>query len=218
CWTTSWGVSTRMMGGLIMCHGDDQGIRVPPRVAGVQAVVMVVRDDDAGSVTNAARRLVEELTGAGVRARLDAEVSTAFGRRATDWELKGVPVRVELGPRDVEGGEATTVRRDQAGKFTLPLGEVAGRVPGLLAEIQESLLAEATSRLEGGTAEASTVEEAIEAAKVGFARVPFDLLGEEGEDRLAAESITVRCLQTADGEVPDDGSVPGLTAIVARAY
>jgi prolyl-tRNA synthetase len=207
-----------MMGGLIMCHGDDNGLRVPPRVAGTQVVVMVVRDDDAGSVTDAARRIVSDLSGAGVRVRLDAEVGTAFGRRATDWELKGVPVRVELGPRDVEGGEATVVRRDQGGKFTLPLGELAARVPDLLEQVQAALFDEATSRQNALTAEVATVDEAIEAAKVGFARVPFDLLGEDGEDRLAAEALTVRCLQTADGGVPDDGDAPGLTAVVARAY
>jgi len=218
CWTTSWGVSTRMMGGLIMCHGDDSGLRVPPRVAGTQVVVMVVRDDDAGSVAAAARRTVEELADAGVRVRLDGEVGTAFGRRATDWELKGVPVRIELGPRDVEGGEATVVRRDVGGKFPLPLAELAARIPGILTEVQEALLAEATARQLGSTAEVNTVEAAIEAGKVGFARVPFDLLGEEGEDRLAAHTITVRCLQTAEGEVPDDGDAPGLVAIVARAY
>jgi prolyl-tRNA synthetase len=201
-----------------MCHGDDNGLVIPPRVAGTQVVVMVVRDDDAGSVATAARRIVDELAAAGVRVRLDAEVATAFGRRATDWELKGVPIRIELGPRDVEGGEATTVRRDQPGKFPLPLAELAGRLPDLLTEIQDAMLAGAKVRLSDQTAEVSTVDDAIEAAKVGFARVPFDLLGEEGEDRLAAEAITVRCLQTTDGEVPEDGAAPGLTAIVARAY
>ncbi len=218
CWTTSWGVSTRMMGGLIMCHGDDRGLRVPPRVAGTQAVVMVVRDDDAGAVTDVARRLVAELGDAGVRVRLDAEVGTAFGRRATDWELKGVPLRVELGPRDVEGGVATVVRRDQEGKTPMPLGEFASAAPGLLESIQAGLFEQASARQAAGTVEVETVEEAIEAAKVGFAVLPFDLLGEEGEDRLAAEAITVRCLQTAEGEIPSAPDAPGLRAIVARAY
>src|SRR5690606_4241883 len=100
CWTTSWGVSTRMMGGLIMAHGDDAGLRVPRRLAATQVVVLVGRDEH-GSVSDAARRLVGELAAAGVRTRLDDQVATAFGRRATDWELKGVPVRIELGPRDL---------------------------------------------------------------------------------------------------------------------
>ena len=97
CWTTSWGVTTRMIGGLIMGHGDDSGLRVPPRLAAVQAVVLVVRDDD-GSVSEAARALVAELEAAGVRVRLD-DRDVAFGRRATEWELKGVPLRIEVGPQ-----------------------------------------------------------------------------------------------------------------------
>ncbi|NCY16965.1 MAG: proline--tRNA ligase, partial [Actinobacteria bacterium] len=101
-WTTSWGVSTRMVGGLIMCHGDDDGLRIPPRLAPVQAVVMAVREDAA--VIDRCRSLAEELLAAGVRVELDLRTETSAGRRATDWELKGVPVRLELGPRDLAEG------------------------------------------------------------------------------------------------------------------
>ncbi|MCZ7629923.1 MAG: His/Gly/Thr/Pro-type tRNA ligase C-terminal domain-containing protein [Microthrixaceae bacterium] len=97
-WTTSWGVSTRMMGGLIMAHGDDSGMRVPPRVAEVQVVVMVVRGDDDGAVAAAARSIVDELIAAGVRTRLDDRADAPFGRRATDWELKGCPCVWSWGP------------------------------------------------------------------------------------------------------------------------
>ena len=165
-----------MMGGLIMCHGDDAGLRVPPRIAGTQVVVMVVRDDDAGSVTDAARRLAAELTDAGCAGPPRRRRSpSAFGRRATDWELKGVPVRVELGPRDVRGRCATVVRRDEGGKFPLPLGgAAAGAIPGCSSEIQAALLAEATGRsVTASTPTVATVDEAIEAAQAGFARLPW---------------------------------------------
>ena len=99
CWTTSWGTSTRMVGGLIMAHGDDQGLVLPPVVAPIQVVVLLVRDEDGAG--DAAARLADELKAAGVRVRLDDQVATSFGRRATDWEIKGVPVRIEVGPRDV---------------------------------------------------------------------------------------------------------------------
>jgi prolyl-tRNA synthetase len=218
CWTTSWGVSTRMMGGLIMCHGDDVGLRVPPRIAGTQAVVLVVRDDDEGSVTDAARRIVDQLAGAGVRVKLDADTSTAFGRRATDWELKGVPVRIELGPRDVEGGVATVVRRDESGKVPLPLGELAARVPALLDDIQAGLFATARDFLAGGTTDVTTVDEAVEAAQTGFARIPYELVDEAGEDTMAQSAVTIRCVQTADGGVPAHPDAPDLVAIAGRSY
>ena len=221
-WTTSWGVSTRMMGGLIMSHGDDAGLRLPPRIAAVQVVVMVVRDD-TGEVTDAARRVHDALRDAGLRVKLDARVETGFGRRATDWELKGVPVRIELGPRDVEGGVATVVRRDRRdaedrGKQTLPLDGLATVLPGLLDEIQAGLLAAATARRDERTTEVSTIAEALEAATTGFVRLPYSVLGEEGEDELAQAALTVRCLQRPDGSLPASDDEAELVAYVARSY
>jgi prolyl-tRNA synthetase len=218
CWTTSWGVSTRMMGGLIMAHGDDAGLRVPPRIAATQVVVMVVRDDDDGSVGDAARRLAAALGDAGVRVRLDDAVSVGFGRRATDWELKGVPVRVEVGPRDLTEGVATVVRRDEGAKRTVPVDEIAASMPALLDDVQASLLAGATSFRDANIAEVSTVEEAIEAAQTGFARLPWSEVGEEGEARLAEHAVTVRCLQSSDGGLPSAEDEADLVAYVGRSY
>ncbi len=217
CWTTSWGSTTRMIGGLIMCHGDDNGLRVPPRIAHIQAVVMVVRDDDQGSVATEARRLTAELNAAGVRARVDDQTATGFGRRATDWELKGVPVRIEIGPRDLAESAVTLVRRDTRSKGSAPLAGLADTVSALLDEMQAGLLAEAIAFRDGRTADVSSIEEAIEAGRTGFARIPWDVVGGEGEDRLAEHGISVRCLQTPEGGVPDDLEGP-LQAIVARAY
>lgn len=217
CWTTSWGTSTRMVGGLIMCHGDDQGLRVPPAVAHIQAVVLVVRDDDAGSVSAEARRLTDELNAAGIRTRVDDQTATGFGRRVTDWELKGVPVRIEIGPRDLAEGVVTLARRDTRTKEPAPVAGVAAAVADLLAGIQAGLLAEATAFRDAHTADVTTIDEAAEAARTGFARIPWDAVGEDGEARLAEQGITVRCLQTPDGDVPDDASGP-LQAVIARAY
>jgi prolyl-tRNA synthetase len=216
-WTTSWGVSTRMMGGLIMAHGDDRGMRVPPHIAATQVVVMVVRDADDGSVSDRARRIVAELGERGVRAVLDAG-NAQFGRRATDWELKGVPVRIELGPRDVEAGVATVVRRDAAEKEPVELGALGDRVADLLIGIQADMLAEATRRRDERTTDVSSVADAVEAAATGFARIPYATLGEAGEDELAQHAITVRCLQRPDGTVPSADDEPGVVAVVARAY
>jgi prolyl-tRNA synthetase len=218
CWTTSWGVSTRMMGGLIMAHGDDAGLRVPPRIAAIQVVVMAVRDDDSGAVVEAARRLTDELESVGVRARLDAAVSVGFGRRATDWELKGVPVRVELGPRDLAESVATVVRRDGGDKQTVRLDSLATEVASMLDEVQASLLDQATTFRDANLAEVGGLDEAIEAAQVGFARLRWSEVGEAGEARLAEHAVTVRCLQRADGSLPESEDEPGLVAVVGRSY
>ena len=218
CWTTSWGVSTRMMGGLIMAHGDDSGLRVPPRLAEVQVVVMVVRDGDDGEVSDAARVLVQRMADLGVRARLDDRVDVQFGRRATDWELKGVPLRVELGPRDLAESTAVVARRDTSTKGPVGIDGLAASVPDLLDEIQASMLADATERRDDHTFDVAGIEEALEATETGFARIAWADLGVEGEARLASDAVTVRCLQDAAGGVPSDPDAPGVTAIVARAY
>ncbi|MCU1353607.1 MAG: proline--tRNA ligase [Acidimicrobiales bacterium] len=215
-WTTSWGTSTRMMGGLIMAHGDDAGLRLPPRLAATQAVVLVIREDEG--VGAAAAQVTADLQAAGVRARLDGRTDSSFGRRATEWELKGVPVRIEVGPRDLANGEVTVVRRDSGEKRQVPVAEVAAVVPGLLDEAQAALLAEATRFRDEHTAEVSTIDEARDAAQTGFARIPWAALGEEGEAILARDSVTVRCLQRPDGTVPATEAEPDVVAIVSRAY
>jgi prolyl-tRNA synthetase len=216
CWTTSWGTSTRMVGGLIMAHGDDQGLVIPPNLAPIQAVVLLVRDEAGAG--DAAAGLVAQLKDAGVKVRLDAQVATSFGRRATDWELKGVPVRIEVGPRDLAEGLVTIVRRDTSEKAQVSVGEVAPRVSDLLVQIQSDLLAGATKRRDDRTVDATSIEEAIDGAKVGFARIGWDLLRDGGEARLAQEATTVRVLQTADGGIPASEDDPDLVAFVARSY
>ncbi len=215
-WTTSWGSSTRMMGGLIMAHGDDAGLRLPPRLASVQAVVLVIRDEDGAGA--AADQLVADLAAAGVRARLDARTDTSFGRRATDWELKGVPVRIEVGPRDLAQGEVTLVRRDTGEKRQVALAEVNAAVAATLEGAQADLLAQATEFRDERTVDVATVEEAREAARSGFARIPWATLGVEGEAALAADAITVRCLSRPDGTIPDAEDEPEVVAVVARSY
>src|SRR5436190_4199751 len=106
-WTTSWGSSARMVGGLIMVHGDEHGLRVPPALAPIQVVIMAVKDEGV----EAARRIGDELRTLGVRVTVDDDADIQFGRRAVDWELKGVPLRLEVGPRDLAAGQATIVNR-----------------------------------------------------------------------------------------------------------
>jgi prolyl-tRNA synthetase len=205
-----------MVGGIIMCHGDDAGLRLPPRVAPHQVVVLLVRDDEATS--SAARDVHDRLRAAGVRSKLDDRTSGSFGRRVTDWELKGVPVRIEVGPRDLAEGVVTVVRRDRRDKRTVALGEVPDMVPGLLDDVQASLLAEATERQSARTAEAASVAEALEATTTGWARLRWDLLRDGGEAELRQQAVTVRCLVRPDDSVPDHEDEPDLVAVVGRSY
>src|SRR4051812_1585369 len=215
-WTTSWGVSTRMVGGLIMCHGDDAGLRIPPALAPVQVVVMAVRDDDA--VIERCRTLAAELDAAGLRVELDVRTETSMGRRATDWELKGVPVRLELGPRDLADDVVTLARRVGATKEPVALGGIAATVAAALDEAQAALLAEATERRESRTTDVTTIAEAADAAATGWARIPWATLGTDGEAELARDSVTVRCLVMPHGSLPAGDDADGALAIVARAY
>lgn len=214
-WTTSWGSSTRMIGALIMCHGDDRGIVVPPRLAATQVVVLPVKGTD--EVLAECNRIVAALTAAGVRVHLDRRTDTGFGRRATDWELKGVPVRVEVGPRDLASGQATLVRRDE-GKRPVALDGLVAEVAVALDAIQAGLLASATERRDANTAAAGTLEEVREACRTGWARIPWADLGEAGEAELAADAISVRCLQRPDGGLPEGPDEPDLVAICGRSY
>ncbi|WP_152361433.1 proline--tRNA ligase [Microlunatus speluncae] len=224
-WTTSWGSSTRMLGGLIMCHGDDAGLRVPPRVAPTQVIVTVVKDGDQAPAPSSPRavadRLRSELITAGLRADLDDRTDLPFGRRAVDHELKGIPVRIEVGPRDLADGRVTLVRRIRGSKEPYPLETVAAAAATALDEDQLRLYADAEQARDDRTVEVTTIGEAVEAARGGWARLPWRDVGEAGETELAAHGVTVRCLVHPDGRVPDtdDAAIePELVAIVARAY
>lgn len=217
CWTTSWGASTRMLGGLIMCHGDDAGLVVPPALAPLQAAVMVVKESD-GAVGTAAHRLGEGLATRGVRVRVDDDSATGFGRRATDWDLQGVPLRVELGPRDLAQQAAVLYRRDTREKTTVGLDAVVDEIAAATERVQADMLTAATARRDALTTDCATLDDAREAAQTGMARVPWRLVGAEGERDLGAAGLTVRCLQRADGSLPDDDEEEDVVAYVARAY
>jgi prolyl-tRNA synthetase len=214
-WQTSWGVSTRLVGALIMAHGDDAGLRIPPRLAPIQVAVVVVKAEDGAGERAAA--VAGELARAGLRVQLDDKVGTSFGRRVVDWELKGVPVRVEIGPRDVAAETATLARRDGSAKEQVSLDGLAAKVATALEEIQAGLQREALERRESLTTEVSSVEEAVKAAQAGFARGPWDTLRDE-EKNLNQSGLSVRCLQRADGTLAESSSEQGLVATVAKAY
>ncbi|HKE67484.1 MAG TPA: His/Gly/Thr/Pro-type tRNA ligase C-terminal domain-containing protein, partial [Micromonosporaceae bacterium] len=216
CYTTSWGSSTRMIGGLIMCHGDDNGLRVPPRLAPIQAYVMVVKDGDGVATT--AAKVRDTLRDSGVRVGFDDRVDTPFGRRAVDAELKGYPVRVEIGPRDLADGRVVVVRRTTGEKSPTALDDVVSAVRAALEADQQALYDEALAYRESHTVDVSTVDEAIEASATGWARLPWAHVGLDGEAKANASAVTVRCLVRPDGTVPDEDDEPGMIAILGRSY
>jgi len=215
-WTTSWGSSTRMLGGLIMVHGDDLGLRVPPRLAPIQAQVTVVKAGDG--VAEAAAKLRDALRDAGIRVGFDDRVDVPFGRRAVDAELKGYPIRVEVGPRDLAAGNVVLVRRCTGTKAPVAVGSLVQAVLEALEADQQALYDQAAARREASTVEVSTLAEAIEAAGLGWARVPWSAVGTAGEAKANETGVTVRCLVRPDGTVPEAEDEPDLVAVLARSY
>ena len=183
----------------------------------MQAVVLAIKGDEA--VLARVREIGARLSAAGVRVEVDDRTDVPFGRRAVDWELKGVPVRVEVGPRDLEAGTAMLARRVPGGKEPVAIDALPTVVPTALEEDQDLLLRQSRERRESRTFDVRTLDEAAEAARTGgWARLPWSEVGPEGEKRLAEDAVTVRCLVAADGSVPTSDDAPGTLAVVGRSY
>jgi prolyl-tRNA synthetase len=152
-WTTSWGMSTRILGGMLMTHGDDSGLILPPRVAPIQTIVVPIptrTDDETARVSEAVNSLLKELKSAGVRAKADWSDKRP-GWKFNEWELKGVPVRLEVGPRDLAQDQVTLVRRDTRAKEQVGIAGAATRVHELLADVQAGLFERARAFREANT-------------------------------------------------------------------
>ena len=185
-WSTSWGTSTRMIGGLIMSHGDDSGLILPPKVAPYQVVIVPIppkQGDVKEAVLPKAREVQAMLRGAGIRVHLDERDQFQPGYKYADWEMRGVPVRLELGPKDIEKDSCVLVRRENRAKEFVPLAGVASRLAGLLDTIQADLLEQARARVEASTTRVSSYDEfkQVMADKRGFI-----VAGWNGDPKLEA--------------------------------
>ena len=154
---TSWGVSTRMIGGIIMTHGDNNGLVLPPRIAPIQAMVIPVAQHKEG-VLEAASALLDRLKAAGIRAGMD-DSDQSMGWKAAQYEMKGVPLRVEIGPKDMEKGQCCICRRDSGEKVFVPLDELESKVQELLDAVHDGLYARAKKNLEDHTKVCHTLDE-----------------------------------------------------------
>ncbi len=189
---TSWGLSTRTIGGLIMTHGDNNGLVLPPRVAPLQAMVLPIAAHKPG-VTEAAEALVERLQKAGIRAKGDFSDNSP-GWKFAQYEVKGVPLRIEIGPKDLEKGQFVAARRDTGEKTFLPLESLETAVPALLDEIHESMFRRAKENLDSHTYPAATLDEVREKAQDGFVKTMW--CGDRAcEEKMKAEAgVSSRCI------------------------
>ncbi len=158
-WQNTWALTTREIGVMLAVHGDDKGAVIPPKLAEVQVVIVpIVNDENKKAILREAKRLEHELSGQ-FRTRLDDRDHLTPGRKFNEWELRGVPLRVEVGPRDLKARQAVLVRRDTGGKKTVALDDLELEVAKELSEIQKSLLAKATKFLKENTREAETLDQ-----------------------------------------------------------
>ena len=228
---SSWGVSTRLVGGIIMTHGDDSGLRLPPRMSPTQVVVVpiVKKDMDVEAVLAAAKGVAETLQRAGVRTLLDDSLDRTPGWKFNNYELKGVPVRIEIGPKDIEKNACVVARRDVVGKegktfgVSLEEGALVAHVEGVLAEIQESLLAEATKFRDENIVDVQSYDELKEVVASGRWARGWWCGSDEDEVRVKDETqATLRCFPF---DQPGGGGACLLTgkpadevALFAKAY
>ncbi|MGE4353603.1 MAG: proline--tRNA ligase [Oscillospiraceae bacterium] len=155
---TSWGMSTRVIGGLIMTHGDNNGLVIPPRIAPIQVIILPIAQHKPG-VAEKAQELIDRLKAIGLRVKGDFSDNSP-GWKFAEYEMKGVPLRVEIGPKDIEKGHCLAVRRDNGEKITVSLEELESRIPELLDNVQTGLYSKAKAHLEANTFEAHSLEEA----------------------------------------------------------
>jgi prolyl-tRNA synthetase len=197
CHTTSWGMTTRMIGGVIMTHGDDKGLILPPLLAPYQVVIVPIgRGEQASQVLPPARQLAARLRNAGIRTHLDDRPQLSPGFKFNDWEMRGVPIRLELGPRDLAGGSALMSTRLGQGKTPVPLDSAPARLQAELVTLQSLLLQRAAEFRDSRTRTVNSWAEFAEAVRTGWA-LAFHCGTQECEDDIkAATTATPRCIPT----------------------
>jgi prolyl-tRNA synthetase len=230
-WATSWGASTRLIGALIMAHSDDKGLVLPPKLAAKQvAIVPIYRTaDDRAAVVAAADKLADELKGLGVSAFVDDDDKNKPGWKFAEYELKGIPVRVELGPKDLAAGQCIAARRDTSEKQALLLATAAKDIQNLLETIQANLYQKALAFRNEKMKEVSTYNELKKQIEVGFAIAHWDGTAETEAKIKEETKATIRCIPTdesfiaqydtkAEGVCVYSGKASVGKVIFAKAY
>lgn len=223
-WQTSWGVSTRLIGGIIMVHGDERGLALPPRVAPTQVVIVPIMPPAVRETVLTAARDIEARLAKVCRVELDAREEYSPGWKFNEWELKGVPVRLEIGPRDIKAGHVVLVRRDTGEKMTAPVDGLERAVEDLLASVQNGLYERAKRFMDENTHRLENYDEfkAIMETKRGFVYAPW-CGSQECEATIKDETgATIRCIpldgSPGSGTCIRCGSVTDLWVYLAKAY
>ena len=219
---TSWGVSTRLLGAVIMVHGDDNGLVLPPAIAPIQVVIVPIRQEKEG-ILPTCREMERKLKEKGIRVYVD-DTDRTPGWKFAQWEMKGVPLRIEVGPRDLEAGNAVLTKRVNGEKTTESIQQIEEEIPGVLKQIHEAMYEKALASLNARIVDVETVEELDKALeKGGYARMAF--CGSiECEDRIKeiTHGGTARCIyseEVEDGKVcPVCGKKANIVAYFAKAY
>ncbi len=226
-WQTSWGVSTRLIGGLIMSHSDDKGLVLPPKVAPVKSVLVPIyrKDEEKAQVLETAHRIAKD-----IGAKIDDREGPSPGAKFFHWERRGVPLVLELGPRDVASGNIVLKRRDTGTKEVLPQADIAARIPVTLAQMQSDLYAAAKARLKSNTVLANSIGEVesiladVTAEKGGGKFVMAHLKDDPVCDaRLKEFKATVRCIPLVDefdgpGKCIVTGEPVDRRVVIAKSY
>ena len=209
-WNTSWGVSTRLIGGLIMTHGDDMGLILPPKIAPTQVIVIPVKDMENGSVLEKANSICSELKSQGIRAEVDDRDFINPGSKFYEWERKGVPIRLEIGPRDLESSQVVLVQRIGGKKEIVPQAEAVATMPSRLEQFQDLLLEMAMTRREDnshrGVTEIGEIKEIMEQSG-GFVYTGWSGDPEVEQNIKELTGATLRCLPSEEfqsAKIPTD--------------
>lgn len=225
-WATSWGVSTRLIGALVMVHSDDRGLVLPPKLAPTQVVIVPIyrSDDDRAKVLEAASDIEARLRDTGIRAAIDAREGFRPGWKFTEHEVQGVPVRLAIGPRDVTNGTVELARRDGGEKQTLPVDGIVHAVVESLASIQSSLFERALAHREANTTSVDSYDDLRDTldTRGGFVRMHWDGTAETEEKIKEETKATIRCIPLSDyeedGVDPVSGKPSRGRVLYARAY
>ena len=225
-WATSWGVSTRLMGALIMTHSDDKGLVLPPNLAPIQVVIVPIHktDEQLSAISEIADALIEKLKAKGISVKYDDRTIHRPGAKFAQYELQGVPLRIAMGPRDLENGTVELARRDTLTKEIVSLDDLEGKISGLMTEIQESLFARALDFRDSHITEVDTFEEFKEVLenKTGFISAHWDGSAETENKIKELTKATIRCIpldnKEEKGQCILTGNPSKQRVLFAKAY
>jgi prolyl-tRNA synthetase len=224
-WATSWGVSTRLMGALVMTHSDDNGLVLPPKLAPIQVVIVPIYkgQEQLDAISLKAKEIKAKLEAKGIRVKYDDRDNQTPGWKFADYEFKGVPLRIAIGPRDMENGTVELARRDALTKSVHSQADLEELIPGLLVEIQDSLYARALDRRVTNTFKVDTFEEfKATLDKGGFILAHWDGTPETEEKIKEETKATIRCIPldavAEEGKCVYSGKTSTKRVVFARAY